>query len=275
MIQDIAPHRLENAFALRREPQPGDRVLFARRGREILLRREDGAWQLPAVGETGREGLHFGFLLDGEACFLGEGEPQLPGFEWIDQRQCRELRPQELGFACITGMQLLRWRAEHRFCGACGCVTHDSLTERALVCPSCGLTVYPKIMPAVIVGIVHRGRLLVTRYADRPLSTLALVAGYTEIGETAEETVRREVQEEVGLRLGRISYYKSQPWGFSDTLLLGFFARLEGSSKAMRLDRTELKEAMWLRREELPDRRGEASLTAEMMEVFRTGKVRI
>ena len=105
-------------------------------------------------------------------------------------------------------------------------------------------------------------RTVVTRYA--------LIAGFAEIGETIEETVAREVMEEVGLKVKNIRYYKSQPWSFSDTLLMGFFAELDGDDR-IRLDENELSVAKWCTREEVPADDG-VSLTREMMRVFKEGR---
>lgn len=108
-----------------------------------------------------------------------------------------------------------------------------------MYCPECRITEYPKISPAVIVGVTHGNKLLMSKYANRDFNKYALIAGFTEIGETIEETVRREVMEEVGLKVKNIRYYKSQPWSFTDTLLFGFFAELDGD-ETITLDREEL-----------------------------------
>ena len=94
-----------------------------------------------------------------------------------------------------------------------------------------------------------------------------------EIGESLEGALRREVMEEVGLQVTDLRYYGSQPWGFSDSVISGFFAKLDGSG-AVRLDRDELSEAIWLSREEIPPQNTGISITAEMIEAFRTGKVK-
>jgi NAD+ diphosphatase len=95
-------------------------------------------------------------------------------------------------------------------------------------CTECHNIVYPRISPAVIVAVMDGNRILMTKYAGRVFKKYALIAGYAEIGETLEETVRREVMEEVGLKVKNIRYYKSQPWAFDDSLLSGFFCELDG-----------------------------------------------
>ena len=145
--------------------------------------------------------------------------------------------------------------------------------ERAMICPQCGNIQYPRISPVIMAAVTDGDRLLVTRYAGRPYKGLALIAGFVEIGESLEGALRREVMEEVGLQVTDLRYYGSQPWGFSDSVISGFFAKLDGSG-AVRLDRDELSEAVWLSREEIPPQNTGISITAEMIEAFRTGKVK-
>lgn len=139
-----------------------------------------------------------------------------------------------------------------------------------MVCLDCGSTVYPKICPAVIVAVVNGERLLLTRYRGRPFKKYALVAGFNEIGESIEATVHREVMEEVGLRVKNLRFYKSQPWVFTDSLLMGFVCELDGSD-TITLQEDELAEANWFAREELPKDYSHISLTGEMIEQFRLG----
>ncbi len=129
--------------------------------------------------------------------------------------------------------------------------------------------IYPEIAPAVIVGVMNRthDKMLVTRYAHRAYRGDALIAGFCEIGETAEETVRREVMEEAGIHVDHIRYYKSQPWGFDSNLLLGFYAEAD-EEEAIHMDETELAQAVWADKREL-DRDVNLSLTAEMVMNFK------
>ena len=133
------------------------------------------------------------------------------------------------------------------------------------------MTVYPKISPAVIVAVTDGDRLLLTKYAGREFKRYALVAGFNEIGESIEDTVRREVMEEVGLKVKNLRFYKSQPWVFTDSLLMGFFCELDGDNK-ITLQEDELAEAEWFERQDLPDDHSGISLTGEMIEVFRRGE---
>ena len=140
-----------------------------------------------------------------------------------------------------------------------------------LRCPNCGNMIFPKISPAVIVAVTDGDRLLLSKYAGRSYTRYALLAGYTEIGETLEETVQREVMEEVGLRVKNIRYYKSQPWGVDGNVLMGFYCDLDGADEIC-IDQTELAMAQWFPRNALPARDDGISMTREMIRIFEEGK---
>ena len=137
------------------------------------------------------------------------------------------------------------------------------------MCPSCGNVVYPRINPAVIVGVIKGDKLLITRYRSGYAHN-ALVAGFTEIGETLEETVAREVMEETGVKVKNIRYYKSQPWGMAQDILVGFFCEADGDGE-IHMDENELKYAEWVNREDIVLQPNNLSLTNEMMKVFKEG----
>ena len=142
--------------------------------------------------------------------------------------------------------------------------------ERALRCPQCGQVIYPRINPAVIVGVIKGDCLLITRYRTG-FAHNALVAGFTEIGETLEQTVEREVMEETGVKVKNIRYYKSQPWGMAQDILMGFYCEADGDAE-IRVDRNELKYAEWIPREEIVLQPTNLSLTNEMMQRFKSGE---
>ena len=138
-------------------------------------------------------------------------------------------------------------------------------------CPACGNMIYPRIAPAVIAAVTHGDKLVLTKYANRSFTRYALIAGFIEIGETAEETVAREVLEEVGLRVKNIRYYKSQPWGVAGNLSIGYFCDLDGDD-TIRLDEEELACAQWFDRHSLPAKDDGISLTREMIRIFGEGR---
>lgn len=162
----------------------------------------------------------------------------------MTKRVLRSDNPRTVCFAGFTAYQLFQWYRSNKFCGFCGCRTEHSKTERALVCPHCGNTIYPKIAPAVIVAVTDGDNIVVTQYKDRPYRGVALIAGFCEIGETPEQTCAREVAEEVCLKIKNLRYYGSQPWGIDSNLLLGYVAEVDGSRTIVR-DENELAQALW------------------------------
>ena len=122
--------------------------------------------------------------------------------------------------------------------------------------------------------MTDHNRILMSKYAGRTYKKYALLAGFSEIGETVEQTVAREVMEEVGLKVKNIRYYKSQPWAFSDTLLMGFYCDLDGND-AITLDREELAVAEWFEREDIPVEPSRDSLTNEMILQFKNERTAV
>ena len=270
MIQDIAPHIYHNEFS-QKPAAPEDHILiFSKQG--LLCRIEAEAVILPTLAELGDaySNSHHLFAIDETAYYLHEGEAQEApeGWQYVNSRSLRDYRPDEHLFAAGAAESLWRWYSGNRFCGRCGEKMTHGTTERSQVCPACGNTVYPKICPAVIVAVHDGERLVLTKYAGRAFTRYALIAGFNEIGEPIEETVRREVLEEVGLHVKNLKFYKSQPWVFTDTLLMGFFAELDGDD-TITLQEDELSLGVWFRRDEIPGDYSGISLTGEMIEYFR------
>lgn len=244
-------------------------VVLAFRGDEVLFCGES----LPRLRDLAADiALRYLFNISGVRFFLAE-EPVAES-ETLHYESVRSLRlpqPQWLAFAGMTGYHLAVWYGNNRFCGACATPLEHKTSERALVCPNCGRVYYPNIAIAVIVGILDGDRILLSRYAAGAYRSYALIAGYVEIGETLEDALRREIMEEVGLNVKNIRFYDDQPWGFSRTLLVGFFADLDGPPDIV-LDKRELSEAVWVSREEMPVSDPRISMTAKMMEAFRLGE---
>lgn len=275
MFQDLDV-RYDNAFR-RAAPEAADTALLFRED-AVLTRSADGRLGLPGFSvlpeRLRARPWRYAFSLGAARFFLADAAdaaPELPGFAWVPSRDYRGMGPKEAVFAAAVGESLHRWYGANRFCGRCGAPMADSETERARVCPACGLTVYPKICPAVIVAVTNGDRLLLTKYQGRAFKRYALVAGFNEIGESIEDTVRREVLEETGLRVKGLRFYKSQPWVFTDSLLMGFYCALDGSDR-IKLQETELSEASWYPRAEIPGDYSPISLTGEMIERFRRGE---
>ncbi len=275
MIQDIFPHVFHNEFH-ERSSLPGDLVTVLAGGKTYLT----PSGTFPTAAEVKALGVEEGdlvylFEIDQTAFFLLRAIPDAVKAALAEHGTgvFRNMKPIYLALAGATALHLSAWYRSNRFCGCCGGAMERDKVERAMRCPSCGQIVYPRINPAVLAAVRHRDKLLLTHYANRPNATrYALVAGFTEIGETLEDTVRREVMEEVHLPIKNIRYHGSQPWGFAGNIMVGFWADLDSEDETVTLDRSELDEGVWLSREELPVEENPVSLTHTMIQLFRQGK---
>lgn len=287
MIQDIGPKIFHNEFINKEIESKSKVILFS--GRTVLVRRDkDNTLHLPEYSEMLVESCAAGleetkkyqyiFSIDKEEYFLKKfsGKEEdcgiIKGYHWENISKLRQVESKEICFAVMNAFQLYIWYRDNCFCGQCGKKLVHSDTQRMLVCTECQNIVFPKVAPAVIVGVVRQNKILMSKYAGREYKKYALLAGFVEFGETAEQTVHREVFEEVGLKVKHIKYYKSQPWGIDSNLLLGYFAELDGSGE-ITLDRQELAVAEWFDREKMPARDDGISLTREMMGFFEKKEV--
>ncbi|MCD7917714.1 MAG: NAD(+) diphosphatase [Clostridiales bacterium] len=275
MIQDLEGTQFSNVWR-DIQPAPEDRI-YIPRGGDVLVN-EAGElpmrWEIPRMTDAE---FRYLFEADDERYFLCLTELAMlgaRGYDWQPARQtARNARPMYRALAGFTAMHLADWYGKNRFCGRCGGETVPGHDERKLVCPNCGNVIYPRLNPAVIVAVTDGERLLMTRYqpAHRSVRHFVLIAGFVEIGETAEQCVAREVLEETGLRVKHIRYAGSQPWGCEGNLTLGYYCELDGDD-TITLQEDELGEGRWFRREEVPVPDDEVSITAHMIRAFREGR---
>ena len=277
MLQDLTHGRLENEYRPV-PPTPDDAILCFRGGDVLLGRDENNTLTLPTWAEVqtwgwGESEPRYAFRLHGTGYYLltaPDGVAPNP-YAWENARRLRQNVSKEICYAVLTGWHLQNWYQNNRLCGSCGAKTVHDAKERMLRCPDCGNLIFPRINPVVIAAVTDGDRLLLSRYAGRGYTHFALLAGYTEIGETVEQSVHREVFEEVGLRVKNLRYYKSQPWGVDGNILMGFFCDLDGDD-AISIDETELSHAAWYPRNNLPIEDDGFSLTREMIRIFGEGK---
>jgi len=284
MIQDIYPNKFDIAYIPNEKPDGTSIVLYFE-GRNLLCNiDENRTLTLPTYVDFKEYECEYTFIfrIDDMKVFLAHDLKKAFDFSDIDGANkwqlndvnfFRTVNPRLNGFIAVTAFHISNWYVNNKFCGKCGALTVHDANERMMRCPKCGNMIFPKIMPSVIVAVTNGDKLLLTRY-NRPGAELtALIAGFTEIGESSEDTVRREVLEEVGIRVKNIRFYKTQPWGISGGgLLLGFWCEVDGDD-TIKVDGTELAEGRWLSREELKTHSHDTgySLTGEMIDVFTKG----
>jgi NAD+ diphosphatase len=178
---------------------------------------------------------------------------------------------EDLVAAIGTAIHLLEWDANSQFCGRCSAATALKEDERAKLCPECGLLIFPRISPAIIVAVLDHGRILLGCNKRHTKAMYSLVAGFVEAGENLEQAVKREIREEVSVEVENIQYWGSQPWPFPDSLMIGFTA--EYKSGAIKVDGEELIDAGWFSPDSMPLIPPCGSISRKIIDWFTQGEV--
>jgi NAD+ diphosphatase len=192
-------------------------------------------------------------VLDGRLCVAAglDLETAPDGFELVALRPLWGRLDEFTWTLAGRALQIIAWDRDHAFCGRCGTPTEESPGERARRCPQCLLHAYPRVSPAIIV-LVERddGAALLAHGVRFPSAMYSCLAGFVDPGESLEEAVHREVQEEAGIDIDRVAYFGSQPWPFPHSLMVGFTARYAGGELVF--DPAEIVDGRWFRRDEMP-----------------------
>ena len=184
----------------------------------------------------------------------------------IGLRQLFGLIDDEIFWLAARAFHLVNWGRNTQHCGRCGEKALIKEGEHSKYCPKCGLAMYTKISPAIIVAIIKEDKVLLAQNAQNKSSFYSVLAGFVEPGENLEECVAREIKEEVGITVKNIKYFGSQPWPFPDSLMLGFTA--EYADGELVLDKQELSDAGWYKADELPEVPGRLSISSKLIDWF-------
>jgi NAD+ diphosphatase len=204
---------------------------------------------------------------DGAPLFLATGESD----QMLDFRGAAAiLEPEEVALLSYA-QGMLTWADRTRFCSACGNELEARNAGYSRACPACGLEVFPRLDPAVMILATHEGRLLLARHHGRGAAFWSTLAGFVEPGETLEQAVTRELDEETGLSAKTIRYFGSQGWPLPSSLMIGF--EVEVVADEVNIDPVELLEARWFTREEVADvtTSTRISLSGQMIAAWLTG----
>jgi len=243
----IAPERLHQAA-----------LWFIYRGNQMLVARDECGARVPSAFspvDLGLVTLREQYLGDlaGHHCFAAEVDESTPppkGMDWSGLRALYGALDDTVFALAGRGFQIMDWDRSHQFCGRCGTATELKSGERSRACPSCNQVHYPRIAPAVM-ALVRRGReFLLARSPHFPPGMYSALAGFTEPGETLEQTLIREVREEVNLEIANIRYFASQPWPFPHSLMIAFHVDYAGGE--MTPDNSEIEAADWYSPDRLP-----------------------
>ena len=274
MINEIHPHQLDNRYQANHTITEND-YIFRYSSNALLIKNVGDTLEIPVRKDFPQitENQYL-FRLNGISCFLVFDELQAdhPDFEFKNISFFRTLKKPDIAWASMLGQHLDRWYSEHQFCGKCGTKALHKQDERALLCPNCATLYFPRISPAVIVAITCRDKILLARNSSFPGAWYALIAGYVDVGETLEETVIREVKEEVGLDVTNIRYCINQPWPLTGSMMIGFTAEAD-ENQPIRVDGKEIVEAAWFTRGNLPEHPKNISISGELIERFEKGEL--
>lgn len=226
--------------------------------KEVLVQNSGDTIQMPTKEvvealSTGLKNSYYLGELEGKACICGkieEAQGIQEDFSFIPLNDPIWEVDEQLYFVAIKAMQLMGWDENTKYCGRCGSAYERKEDERAKICPHCGKIEYPRISPAIIVGITRGDDILLAHNAHFKEGLYSIIAGFVEQGETLEQAVKREVYEEVGIKVKNITYVSSKPWSASDSIMLGFTAEYE--SGEIQVDGKEIIDAGWYNKTHLP-----------------------
>jgi NAD+ diphosphatase len=257
--------------ASRQLAEPEQALWFTFRGERLLVF-TDGPIRVPLA--VGPENLNLDVTfsseigaLDGFTCWAAETDAEPPeGMVFRDLRDFFFGVDEDFFRMAGQAKQIVGWHATNRFCGRCGGETEPAPGELAKRCTRCGMMHYPRLSPAAIVLVERGDQILLARSPGFPERLYSVLAGFVEPGESIEETVVREVREEVGIGVENISYFGSQPWPFPNSLMIGFSADYAGGELAP--EPGEIEDAGWYRANDLPQLPPVTSIARTMIDDF-------
>jgi NAD+ diphosphatase len=249
---------------------------FIFKNHKVLVLEDGEEVSIPCISDPSEMGLacprpRYMGELDGRGCYCAETSADSP-LEGAAFRGLRYLygRLEEcMHSLAMRAVHLVEWDKNEQFCGRCGARTEDKAGQNAKECPLCGSITFPRISPAVIVLVEREGKVLLARATRFTEEIYSVLAGFVEPGETLEETVQREIEEEVGISVSNVRYFGSQPWPFPDSLMIGFTAKYE--SGEIRIDDSEIAAAGWFEPDGLPRIPGRISIARKLIDWFVEG----
>ena len=222
---------------------------FVFRGNEVLVGAGDctlpGAEACESAGVEPDSVQPVGLL--GErylrAAFVPAAAAAPEGFEFTGLRRLWGRMDEGLLAVAGRAYQIAQWARTHRYCGVCAGPMRRADGERAMKCPACGNTAYPRISPAMMVLVKRGPAILLAHNAAAPPGRMSALAGFLEPGESIEDAIHREVEEEVGLKVKDLRYFASQSWPVPHSLMIAFTAEYAGGE--ITLHDQEIDEARW------------------------------
>ena len=250
----------------------GKPLWFVFQSSKLLLLENEAALSVPQMSALSQLHLnpvrqhYLGQLLD-QPCYCVElGDQQIvpEGASLLGLREVFGRVPDDHFALAGRAIQILSWDKSHQFCGACATPTRIKQNERARECPSCALVSYPRLAPAVMALVRRDNQLLLARSPHFPPGMYSALAGFVDPGESLEQTITREVQEEVGLRVTNMRYFASQPWPFPHSLMIAFTSDYLAGEIVR--DPKEIEDAQWFDLDSLPRLPSKISISRRLID---------
>lgn len=262
------PRRADPIWIEARRRDPASAFVAVCRDRSLVTLAEPlpTAVILPASAEViaqSSDSAFLGLAPDGVAWFAVEIEPgaadalaRRSGGRFVDLRRVSGRLPPGEAAILAYARALMGWHRHHQYCGRCGGPTISREGGHLRICADAGCAArhFPRTDPVVIVLVTRPGpgaeTCLLARQPRWPTGLMSTLAGFVEPGETVEEAVVREVREEAGIGLVRVTYYGSQPWPFPASLMLAYTAEAAAGAE-LALDPGEIEDGRWFTRDEV------------------------
>ncbi len=247
---------------------------FIFRNRELLVEMKGEKAFIPLIVDASEIKIHLALKqyfgrFNNHPCYYATVSADIEPpdrMSFLGLRSLYEITEEGLLWIAGRSLQLLNWDQSSQYCGQCGRPIEINPKERAKQCPSCHLLTYPRISPAIIVGVLKENKILLANGARFPSNLYSVIAGFVEPGETLEECIKREIKEEIGINITNIRYFGSQAWPFPDSLMIGFLA--DHSSGELKIDNTEIRDANWFAKNELPLVPSKISIARKIIDWF-------
>ncbi len=240
----------------------GEMIVKSERGVPEPITADDFRWFDMEVHSK-----HFLGHFQSRPCFAlsAAGQPA-EGFAQVGLRSLLGRTDQSVFYLAGRAQQVVQWDETHQFCGRCGDKMEHHDYDRAKEGPSCHLINYPRLAPSIIVLVTKGDEMLLARNANWPTGMYSTLAGFVEVGESIEQTVHREVLEEVGVRVKNLKYFGSQSWPFPNSLMLGFHAEYAGGEIVCQDD--EIADAQWFKADNLPQIPPKTAISGWLIQEF-------
>ena len=264
---DFEPDHVEGE-----EHKTGEAIYFVFKGDQLICKRSSGAPE-PITADDFRwfdmevSSKHFLGRFQGKPSYALGAKGEIPeGFGLTGLRGLLGRTGMSLFYLAGRALQVVEWHNTNLFCGRCGKPTENHPQDRAKRCPKCGFIAYPRLSPSIIVLVTRGEEMLLARNVAWPSGMYSTLAGFVEAGESIEQTVHREVFEEVGLKVKALKYFGSQSWPFPNSLMLGFHA--EYDSGEIVCQEGEIADAQWFDSKSLPQTPPKTAISGWLIDEF-------